>query len=226
MRGVQQEAAHTFGLALQHLFNQIVQHETMAAGERLDKTVRCLIARAWRGLPVAGRQSSLRCGLPERRCRPLKGADPSPGEKGGGFGGSKPQICGAQFGQLAAGAEPGQGERGSSRVAMTRCSCGGRCSTQKGEGLVNRLGIDQVVVVQDEDERVREGGDVIEQGRQDRVDGRWLRRLQHTQYTLSNRRRNGLQRSDEVQEKAGGVVLPFVQRQPGNWSLAIERPIR
>src|SRR3712207_9020766 len=52
-----------------------------------------------------------------------------------------------------------------------------------------------VVVVQDEDELVREGGDVIEQGRQDRVDGRWLRRLQHTQYTLSNRRRNG--RSEE-----------------------------
>src|SRR3712207_8935810 len=75
-----------------------------------------------------------------------------------------------------------------------------------------------VVVVQDEDELVREGGDVIEQGRHDRVDGRWLRRLQHTQYTLSNRRRNGMQRSDEVQEKAGEVVLPRVQRQPGGWS--------
>src|SRR3712207_8935901 len=81
-----------------------------------------------------------------------------------------------------------------------------------------------VVVVQDEDELVREGGDVIEQGRQDRVDGRWLRRLQHTQYTLSNRRRNGLQRSDEVQEKAGEVVLPRVQRQPGGWSRAMSNP--
>src|SRR3954469_20794679 len=91
---------------------------------------------------------------------------------------------------------------------------------EKGEGLINGLGIDRVVVVQDEDERVREGGDVIEQGRQDRVDGRWLRRLQHTHYTLSNRRRNGLQRSDEVQEKAGGIAVPVIQRQPGNGPVA------
>ena len=95
---------------------------------------------------------------------------------------------------------------------------------EKGQGLVNRLGIDRVVVVQHENERVREGGDVIEQGRQDRVDGRWLRRLQHTQGTLSNRRRNGLQRSDEVQEKAGGIAVPVIQRQPGNGPVARSGP--
>ena len=42
---------------------------------------------------------------------------------------------------------------------------------QKGEGLVNRFGIDHVVVVQDEDEIVREGGDLVEQGGQDRFGG-------------------------------------------------------
>ena len=32
-----------------------------------------------------------------------------------------------------------RGRGGSSRVAMTRCICGGRCSSKKGKGLVNRL---------------------------------------------------------------------------------------
>src|SRR5712691_4581001 len=55
------------------------------------------------------------------------------------------------------------GSAGSSRVAMTRCICGGRCSSRKGEGLVNRLGSNHVVVAQDEDELVLYGGNVIEQ---------------------------------------------------------------
>ena len=50
---------------------------------------------------------------------------------------------------------------------------------QKGEGLVNRFGINNVVVVKDEDEIVRDGGDFIEQGCQNRFDGRWLRGLEH-----------------------------------------------
>ena len=57
---------------------------------------------------------------------------------------------------------------------------------QKGEGMVNRFGIDHVVVVQDEDEIVRDGGDFIEQGRQNRFGWRWLRGLEHTQHPFSN----------------------------------------
>jgi hypothetical protein len=50
-----------------------------------------------------------------------------------------------------------------------------RVLEQKGEGAVNRFGINDVVVVENEDEMVRDGGDFIEQGRQDCFDGRWLR---------------------------------------------------
>ena len=88
---------------------------------------------------------------------------------------------------------------------------------QKGEGgvdglrHVNRFGINHMVVIQDEDEMVRDGGDFIEQGRQNRFDWRWLRGLEHTQHPCSNIRRNRLQSSDEVSQKACGVVIPFVQ---------------
>src|SRR6266567_3538062 len=86
---------------------------------------------------------------------------------------------------------------------------------QKGEGLVNRFGLKHVVVVKDEDELVGNGDQVIEQGRQHRFGWWWLRGLEHTRHPFSNRGRNRLQSSDEVRQKACGVVLPFVQRQPG-----------
>src|SRR2546423_13816201 len=81
--------------------------------------------------------------------------------------------------------------------------------------MVNRFGIKNVIVVKDEDERVFYGSNVIEQGRQNRYGWRWLRRLERTQHAFSNSRRNRLQSSDEVRQKACGVVIPFVQRQPG-----------
>ena len=81
-----------------------------------------------------------------------------------------------------------------------------------------------MVIVQDEDEMVRDGGDFIEQGCQNRFDWRRLRGLEHSQHPCSNIRCNRLQSRDEVSQKAGGVVIPFVQRQPGDRSLATGNP--
>ena len=46
---------------------------------------------------------------------------------------------------------------------------------QKGEGMVNRFGVNNVVVVKDEDEIVRYSGDFIEEGRQNRFGWRGQR---------------------------------------------------
>ena len=97
---------------------------------------------------------------------------------------------------------------------------------QKGEGLVNRWGIDQVVIVQDEDKIVRDGGDFIEQGRQQRFSWRRLRGLEHAQHPCAKFRHypfafaqdKRLQCRDEVSQKAVGVAIAFVQRQPGDRS--------
>ncbi len=77
--------------------------------------------------------------------------------------------------------------------------------------MVNRFSIKHVVVVKDEDEMVGNGGDFIEQGRQNRFGWRWLRGLERTQHAYSNGRRNRLQSSDEVRQKECRVVIPFVQ---------------
>src|SRR5438552_3031048 len=95
---------------------------------------------------------------------------------------------------------------------------------QKGESIVDRFGINNVVVVKDEHEVVRDCGDFIQQSGQNRFDWWRLRGLEHTQHAFSNVRRNRLQSSDEVSEKAWWVVIPFVQRQPGDRSLATGEP--
>src|SRR6266851_7205248 len=68
------------------------------------------------------------------------------------------------------------------------------------------------------------GGYVIEQGRQQRFGWRWLRGGEHTQHPCSNSGRNCLQSSDQVCQKACGVVVPCVQGQPGCRSPAPGQP--
>ena len=71
---------------------------------------------------------------------------------------------------------------------------------------------------------VRDGGDFIEQRGQHGFGGRRLRGLEHRQHPCANLRRNRLQRRDEVGQKAGRVVIPCVQRQPGHGPAATGDP--
>lgn len=81
-----------------------------------------------------------------------------------------------------------------------------------------------MVVVEDEDEIVLDGGDLIEQGRQDRFGRWWLRGLEHPQHPFSKIRLNRPQSGEEVSQKACGVAIPFVQRQPGGRTLGPGEP--
>src|SRR5207245_3304690 len=132
-------------------------------------------------------------------------------EKFGRFGGGKTQISGAHLGQVAPSAEAGQGQRWILTGGDDQVHLWWQMIEQKGEGLVNRFGLKHVVVVKDEDELVGNGDQVIEQGRQHRFGWWWLRGLGRTRQPFSHSRRNRLQSSDEVRQKACGVVLPFVQ---------------
>jgi hypothetical protein len=95
---------------------------------------------------------------------------------------------------------------------------------QKGEGVVDRSGINDVVVVEDEDEIVRGGGDFVEQGRQDRLGRRRLRGLERTQHPFPDIRRDRLQSGDEVSQEACGVVISLIKRQPGGRLRAAGEP--
>ena len=48
--------------------------------------------------------------------------------------------------------------------------------------------------------------------------------MEHTQHPFSNVRGNRLQSGEEVRQKARGVAVPFVQRQPGGRPAATGEP--
>ena len=52
---------------------------------------------------------------------------------------------------------------------MTRVHLRRQVLEQKGEGLVNRFGINHMVIVQDKNEIIRDGNDFIQQSRQNRL---------------------------------------------------------
>ena len=85
---------------------------------------------------------------------------------------------------------------------------------QKSKGLVNRLRFDNVVVVEHEHELVRDGGDVIQQRPQRRLD-RWrLGRIQQREGILANPRLHRLQCSDEVSPEQRWLIVVLVKRDP------------
>ncbi|HZK48328.1 MAG TPA: hypothetical protein VFD74_01840, partial [Thermoleophilia bacterium] len=73
---------------------------------------------------------------------------------------------------------------------------------QKRESLVHWFGVDDMVVVEDEDDTVRERADLVEQSRQHRF-GRWrLGRVEHAQHPCPNISRNRPQSGREVGQEA------------------------
>ena len=224
-RCAQQERLDACGLLLQDFFNQIVQHEMVAAGERFDEAGGVLMS-------LHRNRGQLQPGNPAFGAG-FQGGDVFRREveahhlveKSGGFGGGKAQVGGAQFGQLARGAQPGQGELriltgGDDQVHLRR-----QVLEQKGEGMC------QPVWHQSRGSRQGPGRNVsgmvvISLSRAVSIDsvgggcGDWS-----TPSTPSPIcRRNRLQSSDEVGQKACGVVIPFVQRQPGHRPVATGDP--
>ena len=72
------------------------------------------------------------------------------------------------------------------------------------------LGFDQVVVIEDEDNPFGESGNFVEQRSQDSLSWRLLRGLKRTQCSFSNIGFNCPQGSDEIDQEADRVVVPFV----------------
>ena len=106
----QQESLDAFGLLFQDFFDQVVQHEMVAAGEGFDEAGGVLMSlhgkcgQLQTGNPAFG--AGFQCG--DVFCREIQSHHPV--EKISGFGGGKAQVGGAQFGQLVPDAQAGQGQ--------------------------------------------------------------------------------------------------------------------
>ncbi len=201
---------------MQDLFHQIVQHEMVAAGEGLDEAGDVLMS-------LHGKRGQLQAGDPalgagfQRGDICLREIQPHHAvEELGGFGGGKAQIGDAQFGALPPGAQAGQRQvwifaRGDEQVHLRRL-----VFDEESQGLIDRLGIDRVVVIQDEQKVLRDGGNFVEQGGQNGFDLQRLGGLERSQQPLANSRLDRLQRFYQVRDEPRRIVIPLIQRQPGD----------
>jgi hypothetical protein len=202
---------------IDHLGRQIVGHQPMAAGEGGHERRRVS--------PAGQRQSGqLQPGCPalgafrQRRHLPLRQAHAHAHiQERGRLLRGEAQIGGAQFGQLAAGAHPRQRQRrilagGDDQVDRWR-----QVIEQEGESLVDGGRAHQVVVVQHQQARGGQGGQVVDQAGEDGCGRRCGQRgIQSGQRRAAAGGGDGLESSDEVAEELVSVLVVLVEREPGH----------
>jgi len=215
-------------LLSQDFFHQIVQHEMVAAGEGLDEAGGVLMSlHRERGQLQAG-DPAFGAGFQGRDVfgREVEAHDLV--EEIGSFGGGETQVGRTQLGHLPPAAQAGQWELrvltgGDDQVHLGRLvfkqkgqNCGDRCRCVNRSLCIDRSGIDQVVVVKDEDELPARGRDLVQERGQECFGARRLGGLERSQHLCSDAGEEGLQRRDEVGQKARGRAVRCVQRKPGD----------
>src|SRR3989304_860300 len=86
---------------------------------------------------------------------------------------------------------------------------------EKSDAGVDGFRLDKVIVVQDKGKTLRDGGDVVAQSCEHRLDG-WRRGgMKKCPGSLTNSRLQCFQGGDEVVPETYRVIIPFIQRQPG-----------
>ena len=145
-------------------------------------------------------------------------------EKGRGLGGGEAEVAFAQFGHLAPAAQARQGQWRVVAGGDGQVHAGRLALDQEAKGLVDGQLGDGVVIVEDEEEpapgRDVEGrGDVVDERGDEAFQGRQLGRgdeaLEATRLAIAGLGRDVLQGGGEVGEKAGRVVVPIVEGEPG-----------
>ena len=184
-RGFQQEAAHLLVLAVQHLLGQVVQHITVAAAERRHEPGGIGLPRQRKG------------GQPQAGHPPLGAGGQSRHHRGGQVSTSRlaeqrrrlllaePQVGGAQLGQLPASPQPGQRQRRIGPAGQHQVQARRQVLQQERQRHVHRPGVDQVIVIQDQQHlAVGPGGQVVDQRRHQPLE-RCQRRRPQQQAALS-----------------------------------------
>ena len=235
--GVEEKVLDLGRLVLQHLLDEIIEDVAVAAGKGIEKGVD-LLGRRLRagGDRLQGQGGHLQAGGPPLGARregldlvrrELQAHDPV--QQLGGLAGQEAQVGLAQLGQLAATPQPRQrqgrvGPAGEDEVQGAR-----QVLEQEGQDVVDRPLSDEVAIVQDQDQRRRagQGLDLVDEGRQERLDGLREararpgglgqgRRLERGQQVLAQPRFHGLHGGDEVGQEAHGVVVGVVEGEPGD----------
>ncbi len=167
-RGLQQERAHLRGpWPSRTLVGQVVQHEAVAAADRRHAPGRIRVPPQRQPGQLQPRRPPLgaghqRCHRRAGQARPRRLAEQLRRLLGG-----ETQIRGAQLSQLAAGPQPRQRQRRVGPAGHHHPQARRQILQQERHRLMHRPGIDQVVVIQDQDHLIRAGigSHLVDQGR-------------------------------------------------------------
>jgi hypothetical protein len=224
-RGLQQEPAERLGLAVQHLLGQVVQHVPVAARERGHEPGRV-------GMSLQRQPGKLQAGDPPfragRQGGHAAGGEVEPGglvQQRGRLLLGEAQVGGAQLGELPAGAQPGQRQRRVGAAGHHQPQRSRQVLQQEAERLVDRLGLDEVVVVQHQRGLLGPGGQLVDDGGHHRLQRGRLGPAQQRGEPLTDRDPRPVQRGGDVAPEPHRVVVAGVQGQPRDRAPGMAGPV-
>jgi len=137
-------------------------------------------------------------------------------QQGPGLGRGEPQVGGAQLSQLPAGPQPRQRQQRVGPAGQHQPKAQRQVVKQEHQRRVHRRGVDQVVVVEDQQHLVPAGlgGQLVDQRRHQPFERGRCRRAQQRADPLADPRPDPVQRRNRVAPKPGRVVVGRIQRQP------------
>ncbi len=212
--GAEQEVADVGRLLVQHLRHQVVDDVAVVAGEPGDEP---------------GRVGA----VPQRERGQLQGGDPSlgaaaeggdvggveveaggRGEERGGLGVREAEVGGTDLGEIAAGPQPGEGQRRVGPGADDQPHLRRQPLEQERHPRLDRRTLGEVVVVQHQHDVVGEHAQLVEHHRQHGLD-----RPAAAEQRQPRRPRAGcrpLQRREHVGPERVGVAVGGIERHPGH----------
>jgi hypothetical protein len=134
------------------------------------------------------------------------------------------QVGGAELGQLPPSPQPGQRQRRVAAAGHHQPQLGRQVAHQQPDRLLDRPGLDQVVVVQHQGDPALPRGELVD----DHGHHRLRRRrgtLERGGDPLADAGPHPVQRSGHIAPEPGRVVVAFVQRQPGDRLPAAVGPV-
>ena len=176
--GVQQELADVLGLVLQHLVEQVVQDEAVAAGERADESGDVAAAAQRQGDQLQSGDPAFRAGLERVDVRGGKAETHDLVQEALRLVRREAQVGGAQLSQRFSSPQAGQRER---RIRATRdqqVQLRRKVVEQERHGLVHWPCVDHVVVIEHEHDLPGCPRHVVDERSQRRLDRQGRRTVQ------------------------------------------------
>ena len=222
---LEQELTYLCGLAFEHLFGQVVEDIAVAPGERFDERFDIGVVVERHGCELQPGSPSLGAGRQPRDDRVIERRSDHIAQQFACFLCCESQVSGAQLRQFAAPVEECERERRVGARSQEHVKTYRRVLQEVRHGVVHGHGVDDVVVVENEEHVVR-----LERQFVDHLADQTIERSRSgcTEERCEFRgdpRPHPVERGDNVAPEPDRIVLSCVERHPPNFASARLTPV-